>query len=72
MSTDVGAKKRAGIVLILTGVVLLVVAVVPGTGAFTAAGIGPGRITVLVLALLAVLFGAALTRRKGHTATPPE
>lgn len=72
MSTDVGAKKRAGIVVVLGGLALLIIALVPGTGVFPGTGIGAGRITAFILAAIAVAFGIALTRKQGHTAPPPE
>lgn len=71
MAANVGAKKRAGIVLIILGVVLLVVSILPGGGAGTPEGFGPARVTGIVTAAVIVLIGVVLTRKKGHTSDPP-
>lgn len=70
MATNVGAKKRAGIVLIILGVFFFVVALVPNAVGIASDGFSAARWVLLAFGLLVVLVGAMLTRKKGHTRSP--
>jgi hypothetical protein len=72
MTTDVGAKKRAGIVLIILSILLLVLVLLPSNTGGAGGGFGPLRLLGLAFGLLIAFLGFALTRKKGHTAEPPE
>jgi hypothetical protein len=71
MATSVGAKKRAGIVLIILGIILLGVALVPSVARVPSDGFGPARVTGVVTGALIVLVGFVLSRKKGHASEPP-
>jgi hypothetical protein len=71
MTTNVGAKKRSGVVLIVVGVLLLVVAGLPDVAGISADGFGLDRMILLGVATLVVLTGVRLTRKKGHYTEPP-
>jgi hypothetical protein len=71
MATNVGAKKRAGIVLIIVGIILLAVALVPSVVRVSSDGFSPARVMGLVTGGLIVLVGFVLSRRKGHMSEPP-
>lgn len=71
MATNVGAKKRAGIVLIILGVILLAATLLPSAGGEAPDRFGPAKVTGIVTAAVIVLVGVVLTRKKGHTSEPP-
>jgi hypothetical protein len=71
MGTNVGAKKRAGIVLIVIGIILLVIALAPGVAGVSSAGFSAGRIGGLAVGVVVALAGLVLTRKKGHRTEPP-
>ena len=70
METNVGAKKRAGIVLILLGVILIVVPLVPSTTGASTDGVNIAKVVAMVAGGLIVLVGSALARKKGHRSDP--
>lgn len=69
MSTDVGAKKRAGIVLLILGIILVLLAVFgggPERGDVTGV-----RAIIITLGVLVAVTGGIMTRKKGHISEPP-
>ena len=71
MATDVGAKKRSGIVLVVIGIVIILVPLLPGSAGTAENSLTLPRITTIVAGALVLLVGALLTRKKGHSGEPP-
>ena len=71
MAVNVTAKKRAGIVLIIVGVILLGTGLIPDTSDITSRGFGVADVTGIVVGLAVIVVGFLMTRKKGHLSEPP-
>lgn len=69
MATNVGAKKRAGIALIVVGLILIATPFLGGGE--PGDRVNAAKALTVVAGGLAVLGGAAMTRKKGHHSEPP-
>lgn len=71
MATNVGAKKRAGIVLVIIGIVILILALMPVVTGNAGGAFGSARAGAIVAGAVTALVGFVLSGKKGHKVDPP-
>ena len=71
MAINVGANKRAGIVLIIVGIFVLGVALLPKAAGLPREEYGWGTVIGVGAGILIAVFGVLLTRKKGNVSEPP-